>query len=114
MKTNDYKIQGFDYCEFYVGNAKQTTHYYQTTMGFQLIAYRGLETGSRDRVSYVLNQNKINLVITAPLKKKHKLDPILIYMAMELKILHLQLTILSLHGKPQLAVGQKVFLSLQR
>ena len=43
MKTNDYKIQGFDYCEFYVGNAKQTTHYYQTTMGFQVIAYRGLD-----------------------------------------------------------------------
>ena len=70
MKTNDYKIQRFDHCEFYVGNAKQTVHYYQTTMGFQVIAYRGLETGSRDRVSYVLNQNKINLVITAPLKKK--------------------------------------------
>ncbi len=70
MKANDYKIQGFDHCELYVGNAKQTVHYYQTTMGFQVIAYRGLETGSRDRVSYVLNQNQINLVITAPLKKK--------------------------------------------
>ena len=70
MKENDYKIQGFDHCEFYVGNAKQAVHYYQTTMGFQVIAYRGLETGSRDRVSYVLNQNKINLVITAPLKKE--------------------------------------------
>ena len=70
MKTNDYNIQGFDHCEFYVGNAKQTVHYYQKTMGFQVIAYRGLETGSRYKVSYVLNQNKINLVITAPLKKK--------------------------------------------
>ena len=38
-------------------------------MGFQLIAYRGLETGVRDRVSYVLNQNKINLIITSPLQK---------------------------------------------
>ena len=56
MKTIDYKINGFDHCEFYVGNAKQTAHYYKTTMGFQLIAYRGLETGVRDRVSYVLNQ----------------------------------------------------------
>ena len=70
MKVNNYKIQGFDHCEFYVGNAKQTVHYYQTTMGFQVIAYRGLETGSRDKVSYVLNQNNINLVITAPLKRK--------------------------------------------
>ena len=69
MKTIDYKINGFDHCEFYVGNAKQTAHYYKTTMGFQLIAYRGLETGVRDRVSYVLNQNKINLVITSPLQK---------------------------------------------
>ena len=69
MKTIDYKISGFNHCEFYVGNAKQTAHYYQTTMGFQLIAYRGLETGVRDRVSYVLNQNKINLVITSPLQK---------------------------------------------
>ena len=71
MKTIDYKISGFNHCEFYVGNAKQTAHYYQTTMGFQLIAYRGLETGVRDRVSYVLNQNKINLVITSPLTEKH-------------------------------------------
>ncbi len=69
MKTIDYKISGFDHCEFYVGNAKQTAHYYKTTMGFQMIAYRGLETGVRDRVSYVLNQNKINLVITSPLQK---------------------------------------------
>ena len=70
MNNLDYKIYGFDHCEFYVGNAKQTAHYYQTTMGFQLIAYRGLETGVRDRVSYVLNQNKINLVITSPLQKE--------------------------------------------
>ena len=70
MNNLDYKINGFDHCEFYVGNAKQTAHYYQTTMGFQLIAYRGLETGVRDRVSYVLNQNKINLVITSPLQKE--------------------------------------------
>ena len=55
MNNLGYKINGFDHCEFYVGNAKQTAHYYQTTMGFQLIAYRGLETGVRDRVSYVLN-----------------------------------------------------------
>ena len=54
MKTTDYKISGFNHCEFYVGNAKQTAHYYQTTMGFQLIAYQGLETGVRDRVSYCL------------------------------------------------------------
>ena len=69
MLSQPYSIKGFDYCELYVGNAKQTAHYYQSTMGFKPIAYRGLETGSRDSVSYVLNQNHINLVITSPLKK---------------------------------------------
>ena len=69
MSSQPYSIKGFDHCELYVGNAKQTAHYYQSTMGFRPIAYRGLETGSRDRVSYVLNQDHINLVITSPLEK---------------------------------------------
>tara|TARA_Y100001970_G_C14232415_1_gene859506 strand:+ start:1822 stop:2916 length:1095 start_codon:yes stop_codon:yes gene_type:complete len=69
MSNINYKINGFDHCEFYVGNAKQTVHFYQSTMGFNLIGYRGLETGVRDKVSYVLQQNKINLVITSPLQK---------------------------------------------
>lgn len=69
MKKLPYTINGFDYCELYVGNAKQTAHYYQTTMGFKIIAYQGLETGSRESVSYVLNQGLINLILTSPLKK---------------------------------------------
>ena len=69
MNEKPYKINGFDHCELYVSNAKQTAHYYQTTMGFQPIAYRGLETGNRDSVSYVLNQGQVNLVITSPLEK---------------------------------------------
>ena len=69
MKNNKYSIKGFNHCELYVSNAKQTAYFYQNTMGFEPIAYRGLETGSRDRVSYVLNQNHINLVITSPLTK---------------------------------------------
>ena len=68
MNSQPYSIKGFDHCEFYVGNAKQAAHYYKSTMGFRPIAYRGLETGSRDRVSYVLNQDQINLVITSPLE----------------------------------------------
>tara|TARA_Y100000588_G_scaffold393231_2_gene508358 strand:- start:190716 stop:191807 length:1092 start_codon:yes stop_codon:yes gene_type:complete len=64
---NSYKITGFDHCEMYVSNAKQAAHYYRTTFGFQPIAYRGLETDSRDKVSYVLKQNKIRYVITSPL-----------------------------------------------
>ena len=74
MKTIDYKISGFNHCEFYVGNAKQTAHYYQTTMGFQLIAYRGLETGVRDRVSYVLRKNKVFYVLTTPLLSNHSIS----------------------------------------
>ena len=69
MKNISYSIKGFDHCELYVGNAKQTAYYYQNTMGFKPVAYRGLETGIRDKVSYVLNQGHINLVITSPLEK---------------------------------------------
>jgi 4-hydroxyphenylpyruvate dioxygenase len=60
-------LLGTDYVEFYVGNAKQSAHYYKTAFGFQSYAYRGLETGSRDAVSYVLKQDKIRLVLTTPL-----------------------------------------------
>lgn len=65
---SDYKISAFDYCELYVSNAKQAAHYYQTAFGFQPLAYTGLETGSRDKVSYVLKQGKIRFVITSPLQ----------------------------------------------
>ncbi len=60
-------INGTDYVEFYVGNAKQAAHYYQTAFGFQPIAYAGLETGLKDRASYVLKQDKIRLVFTTAL-----------------------------------------------
>lgn len=61
-------INGTDYVELYVGNAKQAAHYYKTAFGFQSLAYSGLETGVRDRVSYVLVQDKIRLVLTTPLR----------------------------------------------
>ncbi|HWF46386.1 MAG TPA: 4-hydroxyphenylpyruvate dioxygenase [Bryobacteraceae bacterium] len=61
-------IHGTDHVEFYVGNAKQAAYFYRAAMGFELIAYRGPETGTRDRVSYVLQQNKIRLVLTTPLQ----------------------------------------------
>src|SRR5947208_14613507 len=63
-----FPINGTDYVEFYVGNAKQAAHYYQTAFGFQLVGYRGPETGVRDRASYLLAQNKIRLVLTCPLR----------------------------------------------
>ncbi len=60
-------INGTDYIEFYVGNAKQAAHFYKTALGFQSLAYAGLETGLRDRTSYVINQGKITLMLTASL-----------------------------------------------
>ena len=62
-----FPINGTDFVEFYVGNAKQAAHYYQSAFGFQFAAYQGPETGVRDRVSYLLVQNKIRLVLTTPL-----------------------------------------------
>ena len=59
-------INGTDYVELYVGNAKQAAHYYKTAFGFQELAYAGLETGVKDRVSYVLVQDKIRLILTTP------------------------------------------------
>lgn len=60
-------IKGTDYIELYVGNAKQAAVFYKTCFGFQSVAYAGLETGVRDRTSYVLRQGKITLVLTTPL-----------------------------------------------
>ncbi|SFI47438.1 4-hydroxyphenylpyruvate dioxygenase [Halpernia frigidisoli] len=60
-------INGTDYLEFYVGNAKQAAHYYKTAFGFQSLAYSGPETGNRESVSYVLKQGKIKLVLTSGL-----------------------------------------------
>ncbi|MBP9068138.1 MAG: 4-hydroxyphenylpyruvate dioxygenase [Bacteroidia bacterium] len=66
-KAQDFlPINGTDYVELYVGNAKQAAHFYKTAFGFQELAYAGLETGSRDRVSYVLVQDKIRLILTSP------------------------------------------------
>ncbi len=61
-------LLGTDYVEFYVGNAKQAAHFYKTAFGFQSYAYAGLETGMKDRVSYVLKQDKIRLVLTTALR----------------------------------------------
>lgn len=60
-------LLGTDYVELYVGNAKQSAHFYKTAFGFQSEAFAGLETGLTDRVSYVLKQDKIRLVLTTPL-----------------------------------------------
>lgn len=66
-------LLGTDYVEFYVGNAKQAAHYYKTAFGFQSLAYSGPETGVKDKVSYVIRQNKLTFVLTTPLKKDNEI-----------------------------------------
>ena len=61
-------LDGTDYVEFYVGNAKQAAHYYKTAFGFQSLAYAGPETGMMDKVSYVVRQHKLTFMLTTPLR----------------------------------------------
>jgi 4-hydroxyphenylpyruvate dioxygenase len=68
-----FPINGTDHIEFYVGNAKQSAIYYQAAWGYELVAYRGPETGVYDRVSYVLQQNKLRLVLTSALQPDHEI-----------------------------------------
>lgn len=68
IATDFLPLQGTDYVEFYVGNAKQAAHFYKTAFGFQSLAYAGPETGLKDKVSYVIRQNKLTFVLTTPLK----------------------------------------------
>jgi len=65
---DSFPINGTDYIEFYVGNAKQASLYYRAAFGFQLVGYRGPETGTRDRASYLLQQNKIRFVLTSAIR----------------------------------------------
>lgn len=67
-------LNGTDYVEFYVGNAKQAAHYYKTAFGFQNLAYSGLETGNRETASYVLQQGKIRIVLTSPLNSSNPIN----------------------------------------
>jgi 4-hydroxyphenylpyruvate dioxygenase len=66
-------INGTDFVEFYVGNAKQAAHFYKAAFGFDIIAYAGLETGVRDRVSFVLQQGKIRFVLTGALDQNSEI-----------------------------------------
>lgn len=65
------ELLGIDYVEFYVSNARQAAHFYRTTLGLRPIAYAGLETGVRDRASYVLERRNVRFVLTAPLLPDH-------------------------------------------
>jgi 4-hydroxyphenylpyruvate dioxygenase len=74
LKQGDFlPLQGTDYVEFYVGNAKQAAHFYKTAFGFQSLAYAGPETGIKDRTSYVVRQNKLTFVFTTPLRANNEM-----------------------------------------
>jgi 4-hydroxyphenylpyruvate dioxygenase len=64
-------LQGTDYVEFYVGNAKQAAHFYKAAFGFQSLAYSGPETGDKEKVSYVVRQHKLTFVFTTALRPEH-------------------------------------------
>jgi 4-hydroxyphenylpyruvate dioxygenase len=74
QSINDFlPLEGTDYVEFYVGNAKQAAHFYKTAFGFQSLAYAGPETGRKDAASYALRQQKLTFVFTTPLKPDNPL-----------------------------------------
>ena len=72
-ETDFLPLHGTDYVEFYVGNAKQAAHYYKTAFGFQSLAYAGPETGVKDKVSYVIRQQKLTFVFTTALRSNHEI-----------------------------------------
>ena len=67
-QTDFLPLEGTDYVEFYVGNAKQAAHYYMSAFGFQALAYAGPETGIKEKASYAVRQNKLTFVLTTPLR----------------------------------------------
>ena len=73
VETDFLPLEGTDYVEFYVGNAKQAALFYKTAFGFQSIAYAGPETGVKDKASYVIRQNKLTFVLTTPLKTNNEI-----------------------------------------
>jgi hypothetical protein len=70
-----FPINGTDYIEFWVGNAKQSAMFYRAAFGFQLAGYRGPETGVRDRASYLLVQDKLRFVLTSALGPEGGIEP---------------------------------------
>ena len=74
MADSDFlPLRGFDHVEFWVGNAKQAAHFYDKAFGFRPVAKLGLETGARDRASYVMEQGTIRIVLTSALTPDHEI-----------------------------------------
>lgn len=71
VQQDFFPIKAIDYLEIYSGNALQAAHFFCKGFGFRLVAYSGLETGNRERVSYVLEQGIIRLVISGSYSPDH-------------------------------------------
>jgi 4-hydroxyphenylpyruvate dioxygenase len=72
-RDDSVSLSGIDYIEFYVGNAHQAAHFYRTTFGFRPVAYAGLETGERDRASFIMEQGRIRLILTAAISPESQI-----------------------------------------
>jgi len=107
-------LEGTDYVEFYVGNAKQAAHYYRTVLGFQPLAYAGPETGQKDKVSYVVKQQKIQFVFTTPLKTDHPVSEHIHLHGDGVKVLALRVQDATKAWEDTTARGGKSFLEPQR
>jgi len=71
--TDTFPINGTDFIEFYVGNAKQAAHFYRSLFGYEIVAYRGPETGVRDKATYLLQQDKVRILLTTALRPDHEI-----------------------------------------
>src|SRR5215210_8131488 len=71
MKTDPLPIRRIDHVRFFVGNARQSAYFYRNALGFDVVAYAGLETGVRDQAGYVLRQGEITFVLASPLRADH-------------------------------------------
>lgn len=89
VSNDTFPINGTDHIEFYVGNAKQSAFYYQMAWGYKLVAYKGPETGCKDTCSYVLQQDRIRLVLTSAMHPEHEVSQHLIKHGDGVKVLAL-------------------------
>ncbi len=71
MTADTFPIKRIDHVRFFVGNARQSAYFYRNAFGFDVVAYAGLETGSRDEAGYVLRQGDITFVLASPLRPDH-------------------------------------------
>ncbi len=110
ITTDFLPLQGTDYVEFYVGNAKQAAHFYKTAFGFKSLAYAGPETGVKEKVSYVIRQNKLTFVLTTPLKSNNPIADHIYKHGDGVKVLALKVDDASIAWQETTARGGKSYL----